>query len=557
MINYQAAAGEMPAEVGRTAPQTALPTVGSVGRLVGTEFMTLVESAGADDRCVSGSVIYDPNARPTHFPGALAFGIGLSLSGKRLRPRLEELKAAGYAALVYKANGAPDEYLRGVARAAGIALFRAADSTPWTQLAEIIDAAIAPHRSGGRTLVDIRPGDLFDLANTVAALAGGAIAIADPEQTILAYSTLADQPIDDTRRNSILRLHVPQTEQNDVDYRRVHAAADVVDVVTEEPGLRRCAMAIRAGDSVLGSLWLLTAAASIGADTARVMREAASVAALHLLHRRTAYVSNLTRQADLVKPLLFEPEQAELAALRLGISSASVRVAAVSSWHLQRGLGALETLQSRLRLFDIVRTSCAVRLPAAVCGLADNIIYIVLPQTGHSSGQFCQDAILRIVQNAARMVSKPVVAGIGAAVSLSKLEQSRTGAEAVLGELIRDLDEGRVSPQSGGFAADEESLGSRLHLRQIVVELQKAGHLPGEYAAKIADYDVEHKTSFEETLRTYLDAGRNAIEAAKKLGLHVNTVRYRLSRIEPLFGIDLEDPETRLLVWLQLWARHN
>ncbi len=41
------------------------------------------------------------------------------------------------------------------------------------------------------------------------------------------------------------------------------------------------------------------------------------------------------------------------------------------------------------------------------------------------------------------------------------------------------------------------------------------------------------------------------------MGLHVNTVRYRLSRVEPLFGLNLEDPETRLLLWLQLWARHN
>ncbi|MFC0489602.1 PucR family transcriptional regulator [Sinomonas atrocyanea] len=528
-----------------------------MGRLIGTEFASLVEAADAGDRCVSGSVLYDPNAQPPRFPGAVALGIGLSLSGKRFRQRLEDLKEAGYVALVYKANGASDERLREVARAAGIALFRAADSTPWNQLAEIIDAAIAPHRSSGRTLVDIRPGDLFDLANTVAALAGGAIAIADPEQTILAYSTLPDQPIDETRRNSILRLHVPQTEQNDLDYRRVHAAVDVVDVETEEPGLRRCAIAIRAGDSVLGSLWLLTAAASIGGDTARVMREAANVAALHLLHRRTAFVSNLTRQVDLVKPLLFEPARAELAALKLGISSTSVRIAALSSWPLQPGPGALQTLQSRLRLFDIVRTSCAVRLPTAVCGLADNIVYVVLPQADDSLHRFHQEAILRVVQNAARLLSIPVVAGIGAPAALSKLEQSRTGAEAVLGELIRDLDEGRISPQSGGVVADRELLGSRLHLRQIVMDLQKAGHLPGEYATKIAEYDAEHKTSFEETLRTHLDAGRNAIEAAKKLGLHVNTVRYRLSRIEPLFGIDLDDPETRLLVWLQLWARHN
>ncbi|WP_247048166.1 helix-turn-helix domain-containing protein [Arthrobacter rhizosphaerae] len=49
----------------------------------------------------------------------------------------------------------------------------------------------------------------------------------------------------------------------------------------------------------------------------------------------------------------------------------------------------------------------------------------------------------------------------------------------------------------------------------------------------------------------------NAIVAAERLGLHVNTVRYRLSRVGTLFGLNLDDPETRLLLWLQLWARNN
>ncbi|QCO97243.1 PucR family transcriptional regulator [Arthrobacter sp. 24S4-2] len=72
------------------------------------------------------------------------------------------------------------------------------------------------------------------------------------------------------------------------------------------------------------------------------------------------------------------------------------------------------------------------------------------------------------------------------------------------------------------------------------------------------NWSCPHRRSFEETIHAYLSCGCNAIEAAKSLDVHVNTVRYRLSRVEAaLFGIDLDDPETRLLVWLQLQARHN
>ena len=268
-------------------------------------------------------------ARPAKFPGAVALAIGLSLSGKRLGAKVRELSDAGYVAVVYKSNGTSDEVLRAAARDNGMALFRASDSAPWNQLAEIMDAAVVPHRQSGRTLVDIRPGDLFDLANTVAAQAGGAIAIADPEQTILAYSTLPDQPIDETRRSSILSLQVPHSVETDNDYRRVHAATDALDVATQDPSLLAHGHRDPGRRLRSGLARLLELADHHNEDANRILREAANVAALHILHKRTTYVSNLTRQIDLVQPLLFDPKRAELAAIRLGISAPSIRVAAL------------------------------------------------------------------------------------------------------------------------------------------------------------------------------------------------------------------------------------
>lgn len=533
----------------------ALPTLADVARSTGSEILSLVELPSDDQQIVAGSVLYDSTARPATFPGAVALAIGLSLSGKRLGVKVRELSDAGYVAIVYKTNGTSDEALRAAARDNGMALFRASDSVPWNQLAEIMDAAVIPHRQSGRTLVDIRPGDLFDLANTVAAQAGGAIAIAAPDQTILAYSTLPDQPIDETRRSSILRLQVPHSVETDQDYRRVHASTDALTVTTEDPLLRRTAIAIRAGDSVLGSLWLLELADHHNGDANRILREAANVAALHILHKRTSYTSNLTRQIDLVKPLLFDPKRAELAAIRLGISAASIRVAAIGAW--PSDAVAAETLQSRLRLFDTIRTACAIRLPSAVCGLSDNIVYIVLPQSTEASRQFQRAALLKIVQNARRLLSRPVLAALGAAASIDRIEDSRVNAELVLSELVRSVAEGRIAEDSEDIVADDDALGSRLQLRQLVSSLTTSDQLPGAHALRIAAYDQVHKKSFEETIYAYLRCGGNAIEAAKSLDVHVNTVRYRLSRVAPLFGLDLDDADTRLLVWLQLWARHN
>lgn len=542
---------------GQTASSDSyrLPTVRELSRSIGPEIATLVENPTDDRQTVSGSVLFDRFARPARLHGAIALAIGMSPVDEHLPTRLKELSEAGHVALVYKSHGKSDANLRYAARSAGIALFRASDSVPWDQLMEIIDAATAPQGEYRRTLVNVRPGDLFELANAVASLCGGAIAIADPEQTLLAYSTLPEHPIDDTRRTSILQLHVPHTEQNDRDYRRVHASRGVVRVAPGEHSLTRSAVAIRAGTVLLGSLWLINPGGRSSADTERVLLEAAKVAALHILHRRTNHDADRARQIDLVKPLLFESDRAEFAAVQLGISADSVRVAAVTAYG-HAGI-APDALQSSLLLFDTVQTACAVWLPTAVCGLADHIIYIVLPQTPASSESFQRAAILRIAHHTRRLLSRPVLAGFGRTAPIAAVDQSRLDSEAVLAVLLRDVELGRVRIDSDDIVADQQSLGPRLRLRQIVTELRATGLLPGDYAAKIAEYDSRQKSFYEETIRTYLECDANAIETAKRLGLHPNTVRYRLSRIEGLFGLRLDDPESRLLAWLELWANNN
>lgn len=532
-----------------------LPSIAELADTLGPEIAGLVETTADVNRTVTGTVLYDRFARAPQFPGAVALANGLALSGDQLVGQLEHMRDAGYRALVYKAHGAPEAELHAAARAAGIVLFRAADSVPWDQLTDILSAAITSHGQSGRSLVDVRPGDLFELANNVASLAGGAVAVADIEQTLLAYSTLPGQPIDETRRNSILQMHVPHTDQNDVDYRRVHASREVVSVAPKAHSFTRSAVAIRAGSVVLGSLWLIDPPDRSKSETDRILLEAANVAALHLLHGRTHRDSVRARHLELVRPLLFEPGRAELAAVQLGIAADRVRVVAIGTWNTAGTTP--DAVQSSLRLFDTVRAACAVWLPTAVCGLADNLVYVVLPQTKTSSQAFQREAILRIAHHTRRLLDRPVLAAIGVAMPLEAVIDSRLDAESVLAVLLRDSEDGRVLPGSDDIVADAITLGPRLRLRQIVAALRAAGQLPGEVATSIAAHDAMKGTAFAPTVLTYLDCGSNAIETASRLKLHPNTVRYRLSRLEPLFGVRLDDPESRLLVWLQLWANEN
>lgn len=77
----------------------------------------------------------------------------------------------------------------------------------------------------------------------------------------------------------------------------------------------------------------------------------------------------------------------------------------------------------------------------------------------------------------------------------------------------------------------------------------------GDIIGKIAAHDAAHGGELLTTLDHYL-AQRTRLQAtADALGIHVTTLRYRLRRVSDLFGVDLDEPETRLGIELALRLR--
>jgi DNA-binding PucR family transcriptional regulator len=65
-------------------------------------------------------------------------------------------------------------------------------------------------------------------------------------------------------------------------------------------------------------------------------------------------------------------------------------------------------------------------------------------------------------------------------------------------------------------------------------------------------YDAESGTEYASTLRTYLDFSRDSAKTSAALSVHQNTLRYRLRRLRELFGIDVDNPEDTVVLWLSL-----
>ena len=60
--------------------------------------------------------------------------------------------------------------------------------------------------------------------------------------------------------------------------------------------------------------------------------------------------------------------------------------------------------------------------------------------------------------------------------------------------------------------------------------------------AELAREDEAKETKFYETLKQYLLVGNNVSMAAKKMFIHRNTMIYRLSRINEILGVDINEP---------------
>ena len=68
----------------------------------------------------------------------------------------------------------------------------------------------------------------------------------------------------------------------------------------------------------------------------------------------------------------------------------------------------------------------------------------------------------------------------------------------------------------------------------------------------LLEHDEHSPACLLQTLRVFLDSNQNHAEAARALGIHYNSLRYRLKRIRELIGDIFEEPQKRLAIEVAL-----
>ncbi|WP_344215267.1 PucR family transcriptional regulator [Kribbella sancticallisti] len=517
-------------------------TLGKLLETLGPLVLHLEFAPHGDDVHVGEPVIHDLGERVQDQADGVLLIVGGAPDDDATLDAIKQAGAARYATVVLKARGRDLAAAAQTAQEADIALLVAPDDMPWRHLDALITAAAAAD-PGRDSYASVGVGDLFALANAIAYSVGGAITIEDPQGHVLAYSNLPHQHIDVTRQQGILGRMTPDRPTNDAHYQRVCRADGPVRFKNPDPEHSpRLATAVRAGPQVLGTLWAIDGTPPLGEGAAEALEEAAKVTALHLLRARAHRNPDRWSRVEALASLLDGGTTGRIAATQLGIA-VDTPTCVLAIAHTPDGESS--GLRSA-RIVDLVSLYCEAWHPQALCTTAGDLVYALIPtRTDPRAHQrvtkFAEDVATTVHRTAGLVLH----VGIGTpSLRLDEVPAGRRSADRVLRALAADVDQIRV--------ATVDEVRSRVLLLALAERGVATIDLPPDPVARIIEHDQQHDTAYAQSLLVFLDAFGEAARASSELAVHENTLRYRIRRIQELFALDLDDPDTRLVTWLRL-----
>jgi hypothetical protein len=417
----------------------------------------------------------------------------------------------------------------------GVAVLMVDPSLSWSELAAVVYGLVL---EGRETDSGRGPTDLFAVADSLAEATGGAVTIEDQLSRVLAYSRLQHHA-DSARAQTIMDRQAPDSLHEFFESRGVLKHLTESDeplfvAPDADHGMSgRMVAAVRSGRELMGSVWVACTSPLDGAALA-ALADGARIVALHLLRSRAS--ADLERQveSELVIRLLEGADDAGAAASRLGLPHTPLRVIAVrASIRTERDAGLLLAFERATAGFGWSRPGRSA--------LAADTVYTVLPGEQSAPARRWFSGLQAAVPEGVT-----VWAGISGTADVADLVAARQEADECLA-----LHE--VSPSGAAPPAYDESWHDIL--LQRLRTAARSGRTPDRGpVAELRRHDRAHATDYVVTLRAYLEAQGDPTAAGLQLGVHENTVRYRLRKMAEIGNLALDDPKKRLAMMIELAA---
>ena len=350
-------------------------------------------------------------------------------------------------------------------------------------------------------------------------------------------------------------------ESSDGMPQRIHVPAPAAGIAREvrisagRPPRPLDVVPVRAGSDMLGLLAVGIDQGAVDAEgRLRALEHGSTVLALELAKERAAAEVERRLRGDLVEEVLaggLEADEAERIARqaeRLGHrlpQRAWVLVLEADDDKTEAALAA-RSQQDRLdgALSGLVRS----RLPDALTLVRSASAVFLVPDELAPDLSAVEKLGAQILA-AAAPVMKPGSASVGignVANGVGELARSHVEARQAL----------RLTRRAGGRGriASYRSLGAF----RLLLEVQSPEALRrfvDELLGPLLEYAQSRDTPLIETLEALAAARWVRRAASRQLGIHINSMTYRVERIESLTGLELDDPETRVAISIALRAR--
>jgi DNA-binding PucR family transcriptional regulator len=209
---------------------------------------------------------------------------------------------------------------------------------------------------------------------------------------------------------------------------------------------------------------------------------------------------------------------------------------------------AVAGLGERVETARAVLVDAAAHVGPPVVGVHEGAAVALLPALG-AAGEPADAVLARALGRLAPGLGPSVLGGDRLVVGVSR----PSGVDALSGALqearhARDVAALRPGPLH--VVTDTEVVSHVTLLAGVPDDVRRG------FAARVLDpvldYDARTGAGLRETLEAFLDCSGSWSRAAERLHLHVNTVRYRIGRVEELTGRDLGELADRVDVFLAL-----
>ena len=388
------------------------------------------------------------------------------------------------------------------------------------------------------TKLSLEGAGIRSILEAVGALAGGPAALYSPD----GYRV---RGVGEASDGMPPRLHVPSAVSQ--------AGAREVRINAGRPARAMDLVPVRAGPDVLGLLAVgIHDQAADSEGRVRALEHGSTVLALELSKERAAAEVERRLRGDLVEEMLaggLEGDEAERIARqaeRLGHRLPHRAWVVVLEPDDDETEAAVSTRGDRLdaALSGLIRS----RMPDALALVRTASAVFLVPDEVAPDLAACEKLAGQILA-AATPVMKPGTASVGIgnlANSVAELARSHVEARQALRLTRRAGGRGRV--------ASYRSLGAF----RLLLEVQSPDALRRfveELLGPLLQYAQSRDTPLLETLEALSARRWIRRAAARQLGIHINSMSYRVERIQTLTGLSLDDPETRVAISIALRAR--